>query len=112
MPPKVLPVFVAAVAEHRRRRGAAHAPGACQGTGVSLATDKASHLTPWRGKFTCARASSPLPSSAVTVPSPNLVWNTCIPERRPCEGAAFCGGTGGLAKESLLKPPAPPRVVA
>jgi hypothetical protein len=38
------------------------------------------------------------PSSAVTVPSPNLLWNTCMPERRPCEGAVFCGGTGGLAK--------------
>src|SRR6218665_1461191 len=27
-----------------------------------------------------------------TMPSPNLLWNTCMPERRPCEGAAFCGG--------------------
>src|SRR6218665_2243438 len=26
------------------------------------------------------------------MPSPNLLWNTCMPERRPCEGAAFCGG--------------------
>ena len=39
---------------------------------VSLATLSASHFTPWRVKFICARASSPLPSSIKTLPSPNL----------------------------------------
>ena len=71
--------------------------GFAQATGVSLATARASHLMPWRPNFTCARASSPAPSMASTVPSPNLLWNTCMPLRRPCEGAAFCGGTGGEA---------------
>ena len=42
-------------------------------TTVSLATESASHLVPWRGKLTCARASSPVPSMASTLPSPNLV---------------------------------------
>lgn len=42
-------------------------------TGVSLATLKASHLMPCRGKLICARASSPEPSSTWTLPSPNLV---------------------------------------
>jgi len=41
-------------------------------TTVSLATLSASHLVPWRGKLTCARASSPVPSMASTLPSPNL----------------------------------------
>ena len=49
-----------------------NAPPGGQGTGVSLATLSASHLTPWRGKLICARASSPTPSSVCTVPSPNL----------------------------------------
>ena len=42
-------------------------------TTVNLATLSASHLVPWRGKCTWARASSPLPSMASTLPSPNLV---------------------------------------
>ena len=41
-------------------------------TTVSLATFSASHFTPCRGKLICARASSPLPSSICTLPSPNL----------------------------------------
>ena len=67
---------------------------------MSLATDKASHLMPWRGKFTWARASSPCPSIDITLPSPNLVWNTFMPARSPCDGD-FCTGTWGLAKRAL-----------
>ena len=35
-------------------------------------------------------------STASTLPSPNLVWNTVLPALIPCSGAAFCTGTGGL----------------
>ena len=55
--------------------------------GVSFATDKASHFMPWRPKFTCARASAPEPSSVTITPSPNLVWKTLWPDRRPWLGA-------------------------
>ncbi len=36
-------------------------------------------MVPWREKLTCARASSPAPSTASTLPSPNLLWNTAMP---------------------------------
>ena len=39
----------------------------------NLATLNASHFIPWRPKLTCARASSPAPSSVTITPSPNLV---------------------------------------
>src|SRR3954467_4262769 len=38
---------------------------------------------PCRPKFTCARASSPDPSIVTITPSPNLVWNTPWPDRKP-----------------------------
>ncbi|PVY56511.1 hypothetical protein C8D04_1768 [Simplicispira sp. 125] len=53
--------------------GAVTQAKALHSTTVSLATDSASHLVPWRGKLTCARASSPVPSMASTLPSPNLL---------------------------------------
>jgi len=82
-----------------RLEAGAHASGSCaatlaatrihQSTGVSLAIASASHFTPWRPKFTCARASSPEPSSVMITPSPNLLWNTAWPERqRPTEAFA------------------------
>jgi len=48
-------------------------PSVQSSTGVSLATLNASHFTPWREKFTCARASAPAPSMDSTLPSPNLL---------------------------------------
>jgi secreted PhoX family phosphatase len=65
--------------EERRRCGR-HLNGGDQ-IGVSLATLRASHFVPWRLKFTWARASSPAPSTASTLPSPNLLWNTARPAR-------------------------------
>src|SRR5574344_1717384 len=52
-------------------------------TTVNLAIASASHLLPWRGKFTWARASSPTPSMARTRPSPNLAWKTVWPLAMP-----------------------------
>ena len=52
-------------------------------TAVSLAYSNASHFTPALRKFTCTRASAPLPSRLTITPSPNLVWNTAWPLRQP-----------------------------
>ena len=49
---------------------------------VSLAYSNASHFTPALRKFTCTRASAPLPSRLTITPSPNLVWNTAWPLRQ------------------------------
>ena len=59
------------IAEFLRERR--HDPKHRHSTGCSFATASASHFSPWRLKRTCARASPPEPSSAVTVPSPNFV---------------------------------------
>ena len=72
-----------------------HASAVSHSTTVSLAIARASHLVPWRPKLTWARASSPWPSTASTLPSPNLLWNTVMPALIPCEGSAFCLGTTG-----------------
>ena len=60
-------------AQHHQDWGTSRRGGCAQSTTVNLATLNASHFVPWRGKFTCARASSPAPSMASTLPSPNLV---------------------------------------
>ena len=72
-------------------RHAAAVSRPAQAIGVSLATDSASHLAPWRPKLTCARASSPWPSSVTITPSPNLLWNTLWPMRSA--GPAGVGAT-------------------
>ena len=64
-----------------RRTSEACLAACSQVIGVSLATASASHLAPWRPKLTCARASSPWPSSVTITPSPNLLWNTLWPMR-------------------------------
>lgn len=76
----------------------AAACSAAQPSTVNFATLKASHFTPWRGKLICARASSPTPSRACTVPSPNLLWKTFMPVLRPWPWSALRLGRDGLAK--------------
>src|SRR5207344_2819392 len=53
----------------------------------SLAIATASHLTPWRPKFTCTRASPPSPSASTITPAPNLGWVTFWPMRKPTASA-------------------------
>ena len=62
-----------------------------QSTGVSFATLSASHFMPWRPKLTCARASSPLPSSVTIDALAELVVEHALPgaqavARRRCGG--------------------------
>src|SRR5690606_19478420 len=79
-------------------------------TGVSFATLSASHFVPCRPKLTCARASLPAPSSVRITPSPNLLWNTLWPDRRPWPealawAAANDGGTLGAGAASARPAP-------
>src|SRR5690606_27461089 len=67
------------------------APPVKRQRGVSLATDRASHLTPEGPKFACARASSPWPSMSTTTPSPKRACSTACPMRRPVPRSDLAG---------------------
>src|ERR1700712_2027368 len=66
-----------------------HEPVDGHSTACNFATANASHFSPWRLKRTCAFASVPAPSSAITVPSPNLLWNTGWPILNPVSAARW-----------------------